>query len=98
MTVEKRTEGSELEVKVSGRLDTATSPQLESELNRSLEGVTKLVLDFTDLDYLSSAGLRVVLMAQKTMNRQGVMVIRNANETVRDVFDVTGMIDILTLE
>lgn len=98
MMIEKKMDGTELEVKVSGRLDTATSPQLESELNRGLEGVTRLVLDFSALDYLSSAGLRVVLMAQKTMNKQGVMVIRNANEMVRDVFDVTGMIDILTLE
>lgn len=98
MTIEKKTEGTELAVKIAGRLDTVTSPRLESELAGSLVGVTKLVLDFTSLDYLSSAGLRVVLMAQKTMNKQGVMVIRNANEMVRDVFDVTGMIDILTLE
>lgn len=98
MTIEKNRTATELEVNVIGRLDTTTAPQLEAALKESFEGLTKLVLDFTALDYLSSAGLRVILMAQKTMIKQGEMIIRNANEMVRDVFDVTGMIDILTLE
>lgn len=98
MTIEKKLNGSELNVTVSGRLDTTTAPQLEAELNESLGGVEKLVLDFASLDYLSSAGLRVILKAQKTMNKQGEMVVRNANETIREIFEITGFADVLTIE
>ena len=98
MTIEKNLNGAELNVKVIGRLDTTTAPQLEAELKQSIAGVEKLVLDFAALEYLSSAGLRVLLTAQKVMNKQGEMVIRNVNETISEIFEVTGFIDILTVE
>lgn len=98
MTIEKNLNGSCLTVTVSGRLDTTTAPTLEAEINQSIQGVTELVLDFAALEYLSSAGLRVLLLAQKAMNKQGEMVIRNVNETVTEIFEVTGFIDILTIE
>ena len=98
MTIEKNLNGSELTVTIAGRLDTTTAPQLEAEFKSSIEGVEKLVLDFTALEYLSSAGLRVLLSAQKIMNKQGEMVIRNVNDTIKEIFEVTGFIDILTIE
>ena len=98
MTIEKKLENGNLELKVAGRLDTTTAPQLEAELKASIEGVTSLVFNFEGLEYISSAGLRVLLYAQKTMNRQGSMVIRGANSDVMDVFEVTGFQDILTIE
>ncbi len=98
MTIEKNLNGTELNVKVSGRLDTTTAPELEAALKDSFDGVTKLVLDFASLEYLSSAGLRVLLSAQKVMNKQGEMVVRNVNETINEIFEVTGFIDILTIE
>ena len=98
MTIEKNLNGAELNVKVAGRLDTTTAPELEASLKESFEGLTKLVLDFSELEYLSSAGLRVLLQAQKTMNKQGEMIIRNVNETINEIFEVTGFIDILTIE
>ena len=98
MTIEKNLSGTELNVKVSGRLDTTTAPELEASLKDSMSGVTKLVLDFASLEYLSSAGLRVLLQAQKTMNKQGEMVVRNVNETISEIFEVTGFSDVLTIE
>jgi anti-sigma B factor antagonist len=98
MTIEKIQNGAELNLKVVGRLDTTTAPQLEAEFKDSLTWVTKLVLDFENLEYLSSAGLRVILGAQKTMNKQGEMIIKNVNETINEIFEVTGFIDILTIE
>ena len=98
MTIEKNLNGTELNVKVVGRLDTTTAPDLEKEIMDSVEGVTKLVLDFEALEYLSSAGLRVLLQAQKTMNKQGEMVVRNVNETIAEIFEVTGFADVLTIE
>jgi len=98
MTIEKKLAGTELTIALAGRLDTTTAPQLENELKASLDGVERLVLDFSSLDYLSSAGLRVLLSAQKTMNKQGAMVVRNVNETIGEIFDVTGFCDILTIE
>ena len=98
MTIEKNLNGTELNVKVVGRLDTTTAPELEAAVMGSLAGVEKLVLDFTELEYLSSAGLRVLLQAQKTMNKQGEMIIKNVNETIHEIFEVTGFIDILTIE
>jgi len=98
MTIEKALSGKELTVTLTGRLDTTTAPQLEAALKESYEGVEKLVLDFTALEYLSSAGLRVLLAAQKVMNKQGEMIIRNVNETINEIFEVTGFIDILTIE
>ena len=98
MTIEKTINGAELTVAVAGRLDTITAPELETSLRESYVGVSKLILDFAALDYVSSAGLRVILQAQKTMNKQGEMVIRNVNEGINEVFEVTGFIDILTIE
>ena len=83
---------------IEGRLDTTTAPKLEAELKQSVSGVIKLVLDFASLDYLSSAGLRVLLAAQKVMNRQGEMVIRNVNKTISEIFEITGFSDVLTIE
>lgn len=97
MTIEKKRNGAELTICLAGRLDTITSPQLDSELKASIDGVEHLVLDFASLDYLSSAGLRVLLAAQKTMKKQGRMVVRNVNETIAEIFDVTGFCDILTI-
>jgi anti-sigma B factor antagonist len=98
MTIEKNINGTELTVTLVGRLDTTTAPQLEREVKLNIVGVKKLVLDFAGLEYLSSAGLRVILAVQKTMNKQGEMIIRNVNETIREIFELTGFIDILTIE
>lgn len=98
MTINHTREGAALTVALEGRLDTTTAPQLEAELKQSLDGVTALTLDMQKLDYLSSAGLRVLLAAQKQMNKQGSMVIRHVNETIMEIFEVTGFSDILTIE
>ncbi len=98
LTIEKKNNNDALVIELSGRLDTTTAPQLEGELAASLEGVTELVFDLKALEYISSAGLRVLLSAQKTMNRQGSMVVRNASEEVMEIFEVTGFTDILTIE
>ena len=98
MTIEKNLSGSALTLTLTGRLDTTTAPQLEAELKANLNGVENLVMDFAALDYLSSAGLRVLLAAQKQMNKQGGMVVRNVNETIAEIFEVTGFSDILTIE
>ena len=98
MTIKKSTKDKELEVKVSGRLDTTTAPQLEIELKQGIGNKELLILDFSELEYLSSAGLRVILAAQKVMNKQGKMIVRNVNETIMDIFEVTGFTDILTIE
>lgn len=87
-----------LTVELEGRLDTITAPQLEAELQGKLTGITNLVFDFKNLAYISSAGLRILLSSQKVMNKQGSMVIKNACQDVKDVFDVTGFCDILTIE
>ena len=98
MTIEKKQQGTDLEIILTGRLDTTTAPQLEAELKQSINGVTSLAMDFAGLEYISSAGLRVLLSAQKVMNKQGSMVVRHANETIMEVFEVTGFTDILTVE
>lgn len=98
MNIIKNKDGSKLTLILKGRLDTTTAPQLEAELKDAMEGVTDLEFDFQDLEYLSSAGLRVLLAAQKTMNKQGKMVIRQVNETIQEVFEVTGFVDILTIK
>lgn len=98
MTIEKNANGEKLEIKLVGRLDTTTAPALEAELKKSINGVTKLEFDFSALEYLSSAGLRVLLAAQKVMNKQGEMIIRNVNDTIQDIFEVTGFSEILTTE
>lgn len=98
MTIDKQINGSELTLSLTGRLDTTTAPELEAVIKENIGGVTNLVMDFAGLEYLSSAGLRVILSAQKIMNKQGEMVIRNVNETINEVFEITGFIDILTIE
>lgn len=98
MTITTTRNGSALTLQLEGRLDTTTSPQLEAELSASLDGVKQLTLDLQQLAYLSSAGLRVILSAQKRMNKQGQMVVCHVNETIMEVFEVTGFVDILTIE
>ena len=98
MTIKKEKKGSVLTAAVQGRLDTSTSPEFEAELKPELDGVTELILDFKQLDYISSAGLRVLLTFQKKMNAQGSMKIKNVNDIVAEIFEVTGFSDILTIE
>lgn len=87
-----------MKIALEGRLDTTTAPQLEAEIKGKINGITVLDVDFSDLSYISSAGLRVLLSAQKIMNKQGKMTIYNANADIMDVFEVTGFIDILNVE
>jgi len=98
MTINKIPDGTTITLEIVGRLDTVTAPQLEEELKSISEDVKKLVLDFAQLEYISSAGLRILLKTQKTMMKKGQMIIRNANESIREVFELTGFMDFLTLE
>ena len=98
MEITKVQNGTSLEIQLSGRLDTTTSPALEAEIKSSLEGITDLTFDFTKLDYISSAGLRVLLSAQKSMSKQGTMVIKNVCSDIMEVFEITGFADILSIE
>ena len=98
MTIHKEANGSALKVALEGRLDTTTAPQLEAELKQSLQGVTDLTFDFSKLEYLSSAGLRVLLSTQEIMKKQGDMKITNVNEMIMEIFEVTGFSDILNIE
>ncbi len=96
MTIEQNRDGGKLSVALAGRLDTTTAPQLEAALKSALDGVTELELDLAELEYISSAGLRVLLSAQKTMNKQGSMVLLHTGESLMEIFEVTGFVDILT--
>ena len=98
MNIVKTQENQSLTLQLEGRLDTTTAPALEQELKDSLNGITHLVLDMEQLAHLSSAGLRVILAAQKQMNKQGQMVVRHVNDTIMEVFNLTGFSDILTIE
>ncbi len=98
MNINKIQNGSELTIELEGRLDTVSAPSLEAELKKDINGVQSLIFDFAKLEYLSSAGLRVLLASQKVMNRQGEMKIRNVNSTISDIFEVTGFSEILTVE
>ncbi len=98
MTIEKNINGENATLKISGRLDTQTAPELEQELDVVLSSCKDLTLDMTALEYVSSAGLRVILKAQKTMNTKGAMKLTNVNESIMEIFDITGFIDILTIE
>jgi anti-sigma B factor antagonist len=98
LNIEKQSNGKELSFVLEGRLDTTTAPQLEGEVKESLDGVESLIMDMTKLEYISSAGLRVLLSAQKIMNKQGSMVVKNVSEEVNEIFEVTGFSDILTIE
>ncbi len=96
--VEKKSEGKNVTLVLSGRLDTSTAPELEAEVKASVEGTENLIFDFEELDYISSAGLRVLLSALKMMSKQGSMKITNVSESVKDIFEITGFSDILTIE
>ena len=98
MNIEQKKNGSALILALEGRLDTTTAPQLEGELKSALKGVSELTFDLSKLDYISSAGLRVLLSAQKVMNKQGAMKVTHANEMILEIFEVTGFADILTIE
>ena len=98
MTIEKKINGKSATLIVSGRLDTQTAPELETELDAVLSGLKELTFDMTNLEYVSSAGLRVILKAQKTMNAQGSMKLTGVNDSIMEVFDITGFLDILTIE
>ena len=98
MQIDQLKEGTTLTMKVSGRLDTMTAPQLENEITGHLDGITEFIMDFSDLEYISSAGLRVLLVTTKMMKGKGRFVIRNINETVKEIFEVTGFMDILNIE
>ena len=98
MTIEKKIENTNVTLTVAGRLDTTTAPELEKELDSVLEGCKDLVFDMNGLEYVSSAGLRVILKAQKAMNAQGSMKLTGVNDSIMEVFDITGFLDILTIE
>lgn len=97
MTIDKKLDGNTLTITLDGRLDTNTAPDLEKEIT-SLDGVEKLIFDFEKLEYISSSGLRIILSLQKIMNNQGSMIVKNVRPEVKDVFDITGFSDILTIE
>ena len=98
MNIVKNRDGNKLNVIIDGKLDTASAPQLEALVNNELDGVEILVLDLAKLKYTSSAGLRTILLAQKTMNKQGKMILKHVGDDVLDVFDMTGLTDLLTIE
>ena len=98
LNINKTIEDGKALFALGGRLDTTTAPELEKELREALPGVSELTLDFAGLEYISSAGLRVLLLAQKIMNKQGGMKVTNVNETIAEIFEVTGFSDILTVE
>ena len=98
MTINETKNGSDLIISLEGRLDTMTAPELEEELKKVLPETEQLTFDFEGLEYISSAGLRVLLSAQKVMSKQGNMKITHANETIMEIFEVTGFVDILTIE
>ena len=98
LKITKQADGSTLTVKVEGRVDSNTAVELDRALNGALDGITKLILDFERLEYISTAGLRALLIAQKTMNQQGTIVIRNVLAAVKEIFEVTGFTDMLMIE
>jgi anti-sigma B factor antagonist len=97
MTIKKNKADNVMTIALSGRLDTVTAPELELEISNALAGITELILDLEKLDYISSAGLRVLLSTQKTMNERGIMTVKNVNSTIMEIFEVTGFTDILTI-
>ena len=97
MTIKKNKADNVMTIALSGRLDTVTAPELELEISNALAGITELILDPEKLDYISSAGLRVLLSTQKTMNERGIMTVKNVNSTIMEIFEVTGFTDILTI-
>ncbi|MBR6872525.1 MAG: STAS domain-containing protein [Ruminococcus sp.] len=98
MEINEKRNGSTLTIAVEGRLDTVTAPELEKKIKESLDGVTELIFDLSTLEYVSSAGLRVLLSAQKQMNKQGSMVVTGCSEDIMEIFEITGFSDILTIQ
>ena len=98
MTIEKKLNGENTLLVVAGRLDTQTAPELEAVLDEILVSTKDLTFDLTALEYVSSAGLRVILKAQKAMNQKGAMRLTGVNDSIMEVFDITGFLDILTIE
>lgn len=97
MTIDTNKNGTNAVVALAGRLDTTTAPELENSLKETLDGCTELVFDFAKVEYVSSAGLRVLLATQKVMNKQGSMIIKNVDSAIMEVFEITGFVDILTI-
>ncbi len=98
MTIKQDKNAGDLTLFIEGRIDTKTAPQLEQVIKTELEGIVNLVFDLTETSYISSAGLRIMLMAQKQMNKQGRMKVVNANKDLMEIFEVTGFSNILTIE
>ena len=98
LKIDKKSEGKDVELVLSGRIDTTTAPELDKTIQEIIGGAGSLVFDFKDVDYISSAGLRVLLSSQKTMNKQGSMKVTHVNESVMEIFEVTGFSEILTIE
>ena len=98
MNITTEKENGKLTICVSGRVDTSTAPELESCIEKNIDGVTELIIDIKDMSYTSSAGLRVFLKAQKLMNKQGSMTVKNVQSDVMEIFEITGFSDILTIE
>ena len=98
LNIEKKSNGIDLTIVLTGRLDTTTAPETEAAIKQSIDGVTALNIDMEALEYISSAGLRVLLSAQKIMNKQGEMKVTHVSETIMEIFEVTGFSDILTIE
>ena len=98
LNIDKKVNDTTLNIALTGRLDTTTAPDLEKELKDSLDGMSAVIIDMSALEYISSAGLRVLLSAQKIMNKQGEMKVVHVNETIMEIFEVTGFSDILTIE
>lgn len=98
MTIEKKFNGESLTIVLTGRLDTTTAPDLEKEIQDSTKGIKSLTLDLLNLEYISSAGLRVVLGAQKLMSKQGQMNLINVSDAIKDIFEMTGFSEILNID
>ena len=98
MKISKEKIDTKLTVTLEGRLDTTTAPELSDALKDALDGITELIMDLKGLEYISSAGLRVLLSSQKVMDKQGKMIVKNANDSIKEIFEVTGFSEILTIE
>ena len=98
MNINKVLEGSKLEIEITGRLDTIPAPELDSEIKQNIEDIDCLILNFKGVEYISSAGLRVLLATQKSMSKKGKMIVKEVNDTVMEIFNITGFVDILTIE
>ena len=98
MNITKNIDGKKVTLALQGRLDTTTAPELENALDECISAADELIFDFGGLEYISSAGLRVILKAQKAMNQKGNMKLINVNEDIMEIFDITGFVDILTIE